>query len=149
VVKRALAICGLVLLALAVRPVYLIGVGLGFWQPIHRPEDVSPRARYVSTLKSAAWFDCSIDRTRGVNPCHAWDDAGRLVAYGNYRLDGEDRAATEAELRPSVLVLYPGHPDRAWIYLFKDRTIQGRLLVPVDANGVPLERFEVRTGSSQ
>ena len=103
----------------------------------------------MSTLKSAAWFDCLVDPARDVDLCRAWDGTGELVAYGRYRLDSENRAATEAELRPSCVLPYPGHPDLAWIYLFKNRTIQGRLLVPVDAKGVRLERFDVRIGSNQ
>jgi hypothetical protein len=107
-------------------------------------------ARYVDTFKSAAWFDCSIDRTKDVNVCRAWDTNGNLIAFGNYRLDGEGRAATAPELRPSQVHLYLGHPNLAWIYLFGDhREIVGKPLVPVNDAGKPLERFEVRIGNDR
>jgi hypothetical protein len=94
-----------------VRPVFLAGVELGFWQPITRPSGVSSRALYVSGFKSSGWFDCSVDRAKNVDACHAWDEYGRLTAYGDFRLDAERRAATAVELRPSKVQLYPGHPE--------------------------------------
>lgn len=149
-VKRiALVFGGLALIA-SLRPAYLIGVSLSFWQPLTRPIGVSARARYVDTFKSASWFDCSIERTKDVNVCRAWDSDGNLIAFGNYRLDGENRAATARELRPSTVLPYPGHPNLAWIYLFgNDGSVMGRALVPVNDAGQPLERFEVRIGDDR
>ena len=68
----------------------------------------------------------------------------QLIAFGSYRLEGKNRAATARELRPSEVQVYPGHPNLAWIYLFDDhRTIMGKTLIPVDEAGKPLERFGV------
>ena len=117
-VKRIVFIFGGLVLIASLRPVYSIGVSLNFWQPLTRPASVPKRARYVDTFESAAWFDCSIDRTKDVNICRAWDTNGNLIAFGHYRLDGKNRAATAPELRPSQVDLYPGHPNLAWIYLF-------------------------------
>ena len=142
-IKRVLAVIAVVTLILSVRPAYELGVELGLWQPVTRPSGVSPRARYVSRLKSSGRFDCSVDHGRNVDACRAWDDAGQLVAYGNFRLDGEKRAATATELRPSKVQLYPGHPELAWIYLSDAKGDFGKVLVPVNAAGEPLERFEV------
>ena len=122
-------------------------MGRGFWQPLTRPSGVSRRAHYVDTFKDAAWFDCSVERSQNVNICRAWDTDGNLVAFGKYRLDGENRAASAPELRPSTVQRYPGHPNLAWIYLFgDDGTIMGKTLVPVNDAGRPLERFQVRIG---
>jgi hypothetical protein len=149
VVKRIALICVGVALIASLRPAYLIGVSLGFWQPLTRPVGISKRAHYVETLKSEAWFDCSVERTKDVNICRAWDATGNLIAFGIYRLDGENRAATARELRPSRVHLYPGHPNLAWIYLFDDQgSVDGRTLVPVNEAGQPLERFEVRIGNN-
>jgi len=147
-IKRIVFVFGGLILIASLRPVYLIGVSLGFWQPLTRPTSIPTRARYVDTLKSDAWFDCSIERTKDVNICRAWDSDGNLIASGNYRLDGENRAATAPELRPSQVHLYSGHPNLAWIYLFGDhKKIMGKTLVPVNDAGEPLERFEVSIGN--
>jgi hypothetical protein len=37
-----------------------------------------------------------------------WDIEGSLIAFGNYGLDGKNRAATALELRPSAVHAYPG-----------------------------------------
>ncbi len=64
---------------------------------------------------------------------------GNLIASGNYRLDGENRAADGSELRPSEVETYPGHPNLTDIYLFGDHgLIRGKLLVPVNDAGSPL-----------
>jgi len=144
VIKRFLVVLAVVTLILSVRPVYRLGVELGSWQPVTRPFGVSSQARYVSRLKSSGWFDCSVDHTKNVDTCRAWDDAGHLIAYGSFRLDGEKRAATASELRPSQVQLYPGHPELAWIYLSDAKSDFGKILVPVHSIGEPLERFEVR-----
>jgi hypothetical protein len=144
VAKRIALTLGCAALIASLRPVYLIGVGFGLWQPLSHPSGVSRSARYVGAFKTAGWFDCSVDSAAHVDICKAWDTDGKLIAFGRYRLDGEDRAATQHELRPSMVQLYPGHPDLAWIYLFDDhRTIMGKTLIPVDEAGKPLERFSV------
>ena len=141
--RIAFVIAGLVALAL-IRPVYLVGVGFNLWQPFTRPVGVSSRAHYVDAFKTAAWFDCSVNTVKNVDVCRAWDRNGKLIAFGNYRLDGEGRAATMRELRPSMVQAYPDHPNLAWIYLFDDsRTIAAKTLVPVDEAGKPLEQFRV------
>jgi len=140
--KRVVAVVAAVVLIVISRPVYQLGVGV-FWQPFTRARGVSRQARYVSTLKSSAWFDCSVDRTKDVDVCRAWDDAGHLIAYGKYRLDGEGRAATIKELRPSMVQVYPSRPELSWINLFGDKGIFSKTLVPVNDAGAPLERFEV------
>ena len=145
-IKRIVQFLVCVALISSLRPAYLIGVSLGFWQPLTRPSGVSTSAHYVDAFKSAAWFDCSVDGARNVNVCRAWDAGGNLIAYGNYRLDGENRAATAFELRPLAVYPYPGHPNLAWIYLLGDHGIASRTLVPVNNAGQPLERFEVRIG---
>ena len=146
--RRIALALGSFILAAAVYPAYVIGVSLGAWQPLTRPRGVSSRAHYVDAFKSEAWFDCSIDLKKDVNPCRAWNENGALIAFGNYRLDGQNRAATAVELRPSAVHLYPGHPELAWIDLFgNQRGIKGGTLVPVNDAGQPLERFEVRLGN--
>ena len=92
----------------------LIGISFNLWQPITRPAGVSSRARYVDAFKSAAWFDCSVNPVRDVDVCRAWDPDGRLIAFGSYRLDGKNRAATARELHPSRVQPYPGHPKLGW-----------------------------------
>jgi hypothetical protein len=146
--KRAALIGGGIIFGALAYFVYLIGIGFDLWQPLTRPAGVSSRARYTSDLTRGWWIDCSVDDSHDVDVCKAWDDNGKLVAFGNYRLDEKNRAATEEELRPSVV--HPGPPDRpalAWIYLYKGHETRGRLLVPVNAAGQPLERFEVTFGS--
>lgn len=142
-IRRVLATLGIVVLIVVSRPVYQIGVGLGFWQPLTRPAGVSSRARYATTIKDSAWIDCSFDAGKDVDVCRAWDDAGHLIAYGRYRLDGERRAARPAELLPAAVAIYPGRPELAWIYLEEAGGTPGKTLVPVNKAGEPLERFEV------
>lgn len=143
-IRRVVTVVAVVVLILVSRPIYQLGVGLGFWQPFRHPHGVSREARYVPTLKGSAWFDCSFDRAKDVDVCRAWDDAGHVIAYGSYRIDGEGRAATIKELRPSMVQGYPGRPELSWINLFGDKgNIFGKTLVPVNDAGDPLERFEV------
>ena len=119
VIKRIPLVVVAVAVVAATRPIYLVGVACGLWQPLSRPAGVSARARYVETLKSAGWFECSVDRVKDVDVCRVWDRAAKLVAFGKYRLDGALRAATAAELRYSRVESYPDHPDLAWIYLIQ------------------------------
>jgi hypothetical protein len=141
-IKRVLKVAAAAALIVIAFPAYQLGVALGLWQPLTHPLGVSPQARYVpSYFYGSLWFDCSLDRGRDVDVCRAWDDAGRLIAYGNYRLDGEKRAAATEELRPSgVSGGPPGRPDLCWISLS-----DGKTLVPVNHAGDPLERFEVHS----
>ena len=138
----ALSLVAVVMLGLSY-PIYVVGVAFNIWQPVTRPSGVSGRAHYIDAFKSAAWFDCSVDRIKDVDVCRVWDPEGKLVAFGNHRLDGENRAAKAAELRFWHVEDYTGHPNLAWIYLFDHRT-----LVPVNETGQPLQRFEVRIGDS-
>jgi hypothetical protein len=74
-----------------------------------------------------------------------WDEDGRLIAFGVYRLDGENRAATTEELRP--VTIHPGprsDPKLAWINLARAKNGTILTLVPVNDSGQPLERFEVQ-----
>ena len=124
-------------------PVYVVGVALNLWNPLTRPLAVPRRATHVNAFKSAAWFDCGVDSHRNVDVCRAWDEQGHLIAFGNYRIDGQDRAANNEELRPWSVRPGPNHnPRLAWIH----RSDGGSplTLVPVDHAGRPLERFEVR-----
>ena len=125
-------------------PAYVVGVAFNVWQPLTRPRDVPKRAHYVDAFKSAAWFDCAVDSRRNVNVCEAWDEKGRLIASGDYRLDGENRAARGVELRPWKIHRGPdANPKLAWIDLFGSKSASSLTLVPINSAGQPLERFEV------
>ncbi len=52
-------------------------------------------------VEDGTWFDCRVDVRRNVDVCRAWDDTGRVLANGDFRLECQGRAATELELRPS------------------------------------------------
>ena len=133
-----------VLLLGSLYPFYVVGVALNFWQPLTRPYGVSRRARHVDAFKSEAWFECTVDFPRNVDVCRAWDEEGHLVAFGDYRLDGEKRAATPDELKPWNVLRGPnGNPRLAWIRLSGSKGGSDLTLVPVNAIGEPLERFEV------
>lgn len=142
--KRLVLIAIGIFAALSVHPIYTVGVGLGFWQPLTRPPGVSPRAHFIPTMKSETWLDCSIEHTKRVDACRAWDEHGNPIAFGNYRFEREDREASVEELRPCDVMIYPGHPQLAWI-----RLSNGAFLVPVNAAGQPLERFEVHVGGER
>jgi hypothetical protein len=140
-IKRVLKAAAAAALIVIAFPACRLGVELGLLQPRTHPLGVSQQARYVPGFYRSLWFDCSLDRRRDVDVCRAWDDAGRLIAYGNYLLDGEKRAAAREELRPSrVSGGPPGRPDLCWISLS-----DGKTLVPVNQAGDPLERFEVHS----
>lgn len=128
-VGKKLAVMGfLVALAGSVRPVYVIGVMLGFWQPLTRPRLVSPAAHYVSWVEDGTWFDCAFDSKRDVDVCKAWDSNGRPLANGDFRLECLGRAATSAELRPSFVSSSGGIGHE--IYLFGDKGARSWTLVP-------------------
>lgn len=118
-----------VILIVVVRPVYILGAVLGLWQPLTRPASVSLAARYVSRIEDGIWFDCVVDTKRNVNVCKAWDDKGHLIADGDFRLKGENRAATQAELRPSAVMSGDGHAYM--IYLFGNQGAHSKVLIPV------------------
>jgi len=65
-------------------------------------------------IETGAWFDCSVDSERNVDVCKAWDPDGCLMANGDFRLEGEDRAATTLELKP---ILLRNGGGRAYIHL--------------------------------
>jgi hypothetical protein len=119
-------------IAATVRPIYVWGIVYGLWQPLKRPASVSKTAHYVSWIEDGNWFDCSVDRRRNVDVCKAWDADGRLLADGDFRLEGEDRAATESELRPSNVTSSEGRTYA--IYLFGEQGARSKMLVPVKRN---------------
>jgi hypothetical protein len=144
-------LCLSVLCIAAAWIVYARGIQAGWWPPFNRPAGVPSGAIYVETPKRETWFECSVDLAKNVDNCRAWDRFGNLIAAGRYRLDGENRAATKDELRPSLVGGYWGS-KQAWIYLFapsgsglmrwfRGPNIFGRVLVPVDQDGRALERF--------
>jgi hypothetical protein len=129
-VKRVLLIIGAVVAAVAVYLGFELGVLMGAWQPILRPRGVSPKAHYVSLDgKWTTWFDCSADSIRNVDHCRAWDDRGRLLLDGDFRLDAEKRMATESELRPTRVLFYNGEVYR--ICVAASTGDCARFLVPV------------------
>jgi len=130
-VRRILLVTSLLALAVAAWLVYVFGVAFGLWQPLTRPRSVSASARYVSSIEDGTWFDCSVDSKRNVDFCKAWDFEGHLIADGDFRLEGQDRAATNAELRPSFVISSGGHAYM--IYLYGKAGSQSAVLVPVDA----------------
>jgi hypothetical protein len=118
--------------------VYWFGILANWWSPLVRPHGVPPGAKHVFIWESAAWFDCSVDSKRDVDVCRAWDAWGRLVASGDFRLEGENRAATPGELRPST----PGRTNRSGlsgeIYLFgPNGLIEGKKLIRVGPTARP------------
>lgn len=128
--KRILRIASVSVLAAAAWPTYILGVAFGLWQPLTRPSSVSASAHYVSSVEDGTWFDCSVNVERNVNSCKAWDFGGHLIADGEFRLEGKDRAATASELRPSSVISSGG---RAYmIYLFGKAGAKSGVLVPVD-----------------
>ncbi len=112
-----------------VRPIYVFGVVFGLWQPWARPPGVSEAAHYVSRIEDGTWFDCTLDSKRNVDVCRAWDSDGRLLADGDFRLECQGRAASNAELRPSSVSSSGGHAYA--VYLFGDKGSQTETLVPV------------------
>jgi hypothetical protein len=129
-VRRILLILVGLLVIVVAWPVYILGVAFGLWQPISRPRGVSASARYVSSIEDGTWFDCSVDLARNVNICKAWGFDGSLLADGEFRLEGTDRAATKAELRPSSVVSSGG--QASMIYLFGKAGAESGALVPVN-----------------
>lgn len=113
-------------------PIYLLGALLGLWQPWTRPPGVSATAHFVSSIEDGTWFDCEVDAIKNVNRCKAWDYQGQLVANGEFRLEGTNRAATRSELRPSSVISSGGHAYM--IYLFGADGAQSRVLMPVNTS---------------
>jgi hypothetical protein len=130
-IKWVVAVGAVVALIALVRPTYIFGVVFGIWQPLTKPPGVSSAARYVSWIEDGTWFDCTVDSKRNVNPCKAWDSNGRLLADGDFRLECQGRAATNAELRPASVSSGGGHAYA--IYLFGKAGGRSRTLVPVDS----------------
>jgi hypothetical protein len=105
---------------------------------------VSARARHVFLWESAAWFDCSADRERDVDVCTAWDDSGRLLANGDFRLEDENRAATPGELRPSTIgrTDASGRSDEIWLFGHHG-LIEGKKLIRVGPPRIPSAKGEL------
>lgn len=136
VVKRILRIVlGIVLIAVGAVS-YDLGVRFGLLQPLTRPGTVSTSARYVSLIEIGTWFDCYVDSKKDVDVCKAWDSDGRLLADGEFRLEGENRAATRSELRPSRV--NGGVGRIKYIELEGDQGPFSKVLVPV---GTPPPRI--------
>jgi hypothetical protein len=114
-------------------------VGSGAAEDPRRPPGVPRTAHYVDRIEDGTWFDCFVDSKRDVDICKAWDDSGRVIADGPFRLEDEDRAATASELHPSLVLSTGG--KAYMIYLFGKDGIFGRALVRVDSRnrriGVP------------
>lgn len=136
-IRRTLAV-GAAILAIALAgPVYKLGIVLGLWQPATRPASVSESAHYVSLVEDGTWFDCRVDSKRNVDVCRAWDANGKLIAAGDFRLEGENRAAEKSELHPSWVATSDG---RAYmIYLFGKHGAFTSALVPVGQKQGPGE----------
>ena len=118
---------------------YSFGIFAGWWGPLTRPAGVSRRAKYVTIVESAAWFDCTVDAGRNVDVCKAWDTNGRLVTAGCFRLEGENRAATVEELHPSSVGASraAGLPPDTITLFGPNHLIWGKTLVRVDSAGCP------------
>lgn len=130
-ILRRIMLSAVAILSIAATwPVYILGVVIGLWQPLTRPSAVPSSAHYVSSIEDGVWFDCFVEPRRNVDTCKAWDFGGRLLADGDFRLEGEDRAANSAELRPSAVISSGGHAYM--IYLFGKDGAYSRVLVPVD-----------------
>jgi len=122
---------------------YEIGLADGWWNPLIRPAGVPAGAHYVLIFpKSATWFDCRVDEKRDIDVCTAWDGDGRLLVSGDFRLKDEGRAATRAELQPSIVEGdASGHFDT--IHLFgPNRSTFGKELVRVGSRA-EREHFSV------
>lgn len=109
------------------------------WLGWPRPPGVSKSAQYAVRVEVGWWFDCSLDTTQDVNVCAAWDEDGHLLASGRYRIEGQNRAATKAELVPSDVNVYAGRPDLSWIYLYGRGGNFSLTLIPVDSDRNPME----------
>jgi hypothetical protein len=130
--KRILLI-GIGLAALvAAFPVYHLGIALSLWQPLIRPRGVSASAHYVSIVEEGTWFDCHLDFKRNVDVCKAWDPDGRLIVDGDFLLEGENRPASESELRPTHVARGDGQVWRIDLH-GKDGNFS-KALVPVSVN---------------
>ena len=116
----------------AALPVYHLGIALNLWQPLTRPRGVSSSARYVSIVEEGTWFDCHVDWKRNVDVCKAWDPDGRLIADGDFLLQGDNRPASESELRPTHVARGDGHVWR--IDLDGKEGIFSKSLVPMSLN---------------
>jgi hypothetical protein len=67
-----------------------------------RPSGVPSDALWVGGADGGAYVRCTVDYVLDVNPCSVWNDyTGQLGESGNYRLDKENRAATQSELKIS------------------------------------------------
>jgi hypothetical protein len=89
------------------------------------------------TIRGWNWFQCAVDLERNVDVIKVWDSTGRMLADGEFQLEGVGRAATQSELHPS-LILFDYKQNRIdMIYLFKehhwwgDWGLFGKTLVPI------------------
>lgn len=125
-------LAGAILILASAWCLYRFGIIMNWWSPVNRPATVSKEAHYVFVWESAAWFDCRVDEIRNVDVCRAWDNSGRLLAAGDFRIKGEDRAATKEELKPSAVGATNLNGLSDTIYLFGPKgLIEGKQLVRV------------------
>ena len=123
--------------------VLTFGVGMfarviGAWGSDSRPRGVPPDAKLVSLIVSGTWFEYSFDPVRNANKVRAWDLRGQLLADGYFRLEDENRPATNSELHPSLVQFRYDVGSTDYIYLFKrygfwgGKEPFGKILVPID-----------------
>ena len=118
-------------IAMLVAPfAYRVGVVFGLWQPVTRPPQVPNAAHYVSSIEDGTWFVCTLDSSRDLNFCKAWDPYGNVLADGEFRIECQGRAANLLELRPSRVSRSAGKTFAIFLY-GADGSESGPTLVPV------------------
>ena len=111
---------------------------IGVWGTDNRPSSVPSDAKLVSLIETGTWFQYSFDPIHNANKVKAWDLNGRLLADGYFRLEEENRPATDLELNPSVVQFRYDVGKTDYIYLFKHQSTWGgkepfgKILVPID-----------------
>jgi hypothetical protein len=69
-------------------------------KPTKRPAGVPADAVWAGGADGGAYILCSLDGARGVDRCSVWNDyTGKTDGPGDYQLEKEHRAATNAELK--------------------------------------------------
>jgi hypothetical protein len=70
------------------------------FEPKPRPSSVPSDALWAGGADGGAYVRCTVDVIQDVNLCTVWNDyTGRSSGLGRYRLEKENRAATESELK--------------------------------------------------
>ena len=132
--KRIIGAVAAVLAAAAFYVVYDMGVWMGEWEPLLHPSGVPSTAHFYSTIeeKQGLWFDCSVDVKRQVNPCRVWEENGRLLVNGDFRIEDGNRMATASELKPTRALW--SHGKVYMICLAGLRGACDQMMVPVKEN---------------